>query len=74
MSRAVREGLSTEDAEASIRNSFAVIGTEAMRTVIQAGVDRLDGSVQTPQGMVRQGRRPVWVRSMWGDFEIRRAY
>ena len=50
------------------------VGAGTLRAVIQTNVDRADAGRETPAGMVRQGRRPVWVRSLWGDFRIFRAY
>lgn len=41
---------------------------------MQAEVDSADARRVTPPGMVRQGRREIWVRSLWGDLRIERAY
>ncbi len=50
------------------------VGAGTLRAVIQTNVDRADAGRETPAAMVRQGRRPIWVRSLWGDFRIFRAY
>ena len=57
-----------------IRAAVGRIGAEALRTVMQAWVDQADGQRVTRAGMVREGRRSVWVRSLWGDFCVERAY
>lgn len=62
------------EAEAAIRAAVGKIGTAALRTVLQGWVDREDAVRATPPGMAREGRRSRWVRSLWGDFQIRRAY
>jgi len=41
---------------------------------MQSEADRADAERPRPRGMIRQGRRPIWVRCLWGDFRIRRAY
>ena len=41
---------------------------------MQAEVDLADARRVTPTGTRREGRRGVWVRSLWGDFRIERAY
>ena len=53
---------------------MARIGTEALRTVLQDRADRADAQRVTPPGMTRERRRPVWVRSLLGDFQVWRAY
>lgn len=42
--------------------------------MLQDRADREDARRVTPPGMSREGRRPVWVRSLWGDLRIQRVY
>jgi hypothetical protein len=65
---------STEEAETHIRAAVGKIGMAAMQAFMQAEADRADAQRITPRGTVRHGRRPIWVRSLWGDFQIYRAY
>ncbi len=65
---------STGDAEALIIKAVARAGAKALQAVIQANVDRADAEYTAPSGMIRHGRRSIWVRSLWGDFHIHRAY
>ncbi|MEI7903292.1 MAG: ISKra4 family transposase [bacterium] len=65
---------STEVAETEIRAALSRIGSLTLRTVMQSEVDRADAQRVTAEAMVRHGRRPIWVRSLWGDFQIVRAY
>ena len=64
----------TEQAESAIHAAVGRIGSAALQTVMQAWVDRADAQRPTSPGMSRQGRRPIWVRSLWGEFQILRAY
>jgi hypothetical protein len=57
-----------------IRAAVAHIGAEAMRTVLQDRADRADAQRVTPPNMTRERRSPIWIRSLWGDFPIWRAY
>ena len=63
-----------DEAEATIRAALSRSGAAALQAFMQAQVDRADGQRPTPRGMQREGRRPVWVRSAWGDFQLYRAY
>ena len=49
-------------------------GAEVLRNAMQDRADRADRARPTPPGFAREGRRPIWVRSLWGDFQILRAY
>lgn len=60
--------------EAGVLGALARIGTGVLRTVLQERVDRADAQRVTPCDMTREGRRQVWVRSLWGDFPLERAY
>jgi hypothetical protein len=60
--------------EAGIQGAVARIGAELIRTVLQQRVDHADAQRATPAGMIRVGPRHIWVRSLWGDIPIRRAY
>lgn len=74
MARLLDKPVGLEDAERIIGATTSRIAATALQTVMQAWVDREDCQRTTPEGMHRQGRRAVWVRSLWGDFRIRRAY
>lgn len=41
---------------------------------LQQRVDQADQQRATPADMTRVGRRPVWIRTLWGDITIWRAY
>lgn len=60
--------------EAGIQGAVARIGAELIRTVLQQRVDHVDEQRVTPAGMIRVGPRQIWVRSLWGDIPIQRAY
>jgi len=66
--------VSTGEAEATIIQALSRAGQKALQAVIQSNVDRADAERTTPAGMIRQGRRSIWIRSLWGDFQIHRAY
>lgn len=63
-----------EQAESDIRDAIGRIGMNALQTVMQGWVDQEDSQRPTAECSIRQGRRPIWVRSLWGDFRIERTY
>ena len=63
-----------EAAEEKLILSVARIGATALQAVMQARINQADADRATPPDLVREGRRPIWVRSLWGDFQIVRAY
>jgi hypothetical protein len=64
----------TQTVEAGIRGALARVGAELLRTVLQERVDHADARRATPPDMTRVGLRRIWVRSLWGDIPVWRAY
>lgn len=74
MANLLRRDASTAQAETVLDAVLNAVGRQALGAFIQERVDRADAARKTPATMTREGRRPVWVRSLWGDVQIRRAY